>query len=67
MRVVALSSPIALRRVCHAREPRLSDLGLIAIGCTIFVLGMNSVLIADRLLSGGTVGMAMPAQANDRV
>jgi uncharacterized membrane-anchored protein YitT (DUF2179 family) len=37
----------------------LFNLSLISIGCIIFVIGMKSVLIPTKLLSGGIVGVAM--------
>ena len=59
MRVIALSNDINFRKAFLAFKPILSNLGLITIGCIIFAIGMNSVLIPDRLLSGGSVGIAM--------
>ena len=59
MRAFALSRHVYLTRVLHFCKPILINLGLISIGSIIFVIGMNSVLIPNKLLSGGLVGMAM--------
>ena len=59
MRVIALSSHINLRKAVYSSKPVLFNLGLISIGSIIFVIGMKSVLIPTKLLSGGTVGVAI--------
>lgn len=42
-------------------RPVFFNCGLIAIGSIIFVLGMNSILIPQKLLSGGLIGVALIA------
>lgn len=59
MRSVALSRHINLRKAVYTSKPILFNLGLICMGTIIFVIGMKSVLIPTKLLSGGIVGVAI--------
>lgn len=59
MRTIALSRHINLRKAVYTSKPILFNLGLICIGTIIFVIGMKSVLIPTKLLSGGIVGVAI--------
>ena len=36
-----------------------TDLALIAAGCTIFVIGLNTILVPQRLIAGGLTGAAI--------
>ena len=48
-----------LSHVSNSWKPILFNLSLIAVGTIIFVIGMNSVLIPNRLFGGGITGIAM--------
>jgi uncharacterized membrane-anchored protein YitT (DUF2179 family) len=59
MREIVASRNIHLDRVLDSCKPVLVNIGLIGAGSIIFVIGMNGVLVPSKLLSGGTVGLAM--------
>ncbi len=42
----------ALRTFCH-------EAGLIAIGCLLYVIAMNAIMVPNRILSGGLGGIAL--------
>ncbi len=49
----------ALRNVSIPWKQIISNLGLISVGCIIFVIGLNGVLIPKGFLSGGLVGVVL--------
>ncbi|UCG11436.1 MAG: YitT family protein [Deltaproteobacteria bacterium] len=59
MQVITLARRFDIKKAITDWRPVLSNLGLISVGSIIFVIGMNSVLIPGKLLSGGLVGIAM--------
>jgi uncharacterized membrane-anchored protein YitT (DUF2179 family) len=62
MQVTSVAKRFDIKRAIVDLRPVLTNLGLISVGCVIFVIGMNSVLIPGKLLSGGLVGIAMILQ-----
>jgi uncharacterized membrane-anchored protein YitT (DUF2179 family) len=62
MQTIALPSRTDFRKPVAQCKPILKNLGLMSLGSIIFVVGMNSVLIPGKLLSGGLVGIAMILQ-----
>jgi uncharacterized membrane-anchored protein YitT (DUF2179 family) len=59
MQVITAAKKLDIKKAIFDRRPILFNLGLISVGSIIFVIGMNSVLIPSKLLSGGLVGIAM--------
>lgn len=59
MQGIPVAKKFDVRKAIVESKPVLSNLSLICIGSIIFVIGMNSVLIPGKLLSGGLVGIAM--------
>jgi len=49
----------ALRNVSIPWKQIISNLGLISVGCIIFVIGLNGFLIPNGFLSGGLVGVVL--------
>lgn len=57
------TATIDVGKAQHARfkaaVPVLKNLALIAAGCTVFVYGMNAVMIPAKMFSGGLTGLAI--------
>lgn len=56
--LIADVEPSPLKRV-NAIKSVLMNIGLIASGCIVFAIGMNSVMIPHQLYSGGLAGIAI--------
>ena len=50
---------LGLSQISSSWKPILYNLLLIAVGTIVFVIGMNSVLIPNKLFGGGITGIAM--------
>ncbi len=57
--VLFLSKNINLRRIIVKSIPVASNLFLISAGTVLWVIGMNSILIPNKFLSGGISGIAI--------
>jgi uncharacterized membrane-anchored protein YitT (DUF2179 family) len=52
-------SDLKLTELLFNGSKGLINLGLIALGCLIFIVGMNGILVPHGFLSGGVVGLAI--------
>ncbi len=52
-------SDLQLTELLFNGSKGLINLGLIALGCLIFIVGMNGILVPNGFLSGGVVGLAI--------
>lgn len=56
--LIAEAEPLPFKRV-SAIKTILTNIGLIASGCMVFAVGMNSVMIPHQLYGGGLAGIAI--------
>jgi uncharacterized membrane-anchored protein YitT (DUF2179 family) len=59
MTTAALHRDHGFSEITNRIRPILSNLGLIASGCLLFVVGMNAVMVDQGLLCGGLAGIAL--------
>ena len=59
MATLALSNKIDRIEAYKEIKSVMINIGLISAGCVIWVVGMNAVLVPDRLFSGGLTGIAL--------